>query len=200
MLMYTPDQTVTSQTPVSELLQRIQTGDEEALVALHARFANLVFSVAVRVLNDHTAAEEVTQDTFMRLWDKSHTYDSQKGQFVVWLLTITRRLAIDVLRKRSRQEPQQGMLFIDENPQLWESLLSSGSNELRRTLVLVMQQLPPEQSDVISLAYFYGMSHSDISAYLNLPLGTVKTRIRQGMQKLRLAWFAEPPVHRNRDN
>lgn len=188
-----------SQTTVLELLQRIQAGDEDALVALHAQFANLVFSVAQRILNDQMAAEEVTQDTFMRLWDKSHTYDPQKGQFVVWLLTITRRLAIDVLRQRSRQDLRQDMLFIDENPQLWENVLSSGSNELRRTLMLVMKELPSEQRDVIGLAYFYGMSHSDISEYLNLPLGTVKTRIRQGMQKLRSAWLTEIPVNPTSD-
>jgi DNA-directed RNA polymerase specialized sigma24 family protein len=120
LLMDKSDQNVMSQTPVLELLQRIQAGDEDALVALHAQFANLVFSVAQRILNDPMAAEEVTQDTFMRLWDKSHTYDPQKGQFIVWLLTITRRLAIDVLRQRGRQEPKQKLIFIDENPQLWE--------------------------------------------------------------------------------
>jgi RNA polymerase sigma-70 factor (ECF subfamily) len=189
-----------SQTPVLELLQRIQAGDEDALVALHEQFANLVYSVAYRILNDQMGAEEVTQDTFMRLWDKSHTYDPQKGRFVVWLLTITRRLAIDALRQRTRQLPKQEMLFLDENPQLWETALSTGSNELRRTLVMVMKQLPREQSDVIGLAYFYGMSHSDISEYLKLPLGTVKTRIRQGMQKLRSAWLEETPVHLKPDN
>jgi RNA polymerase sigma-70 factor, ECF subfamily len=188
-----------SQTPLMELLQRIQSGDQDALVELHAQYANLVFSVAFRVLNDQMAAEEVTQDTFLRLWDKSHTYDPAKGQFIVWLLTITRRLAIDTLRQRARQEPRTDMLFIDENPQLWENLLSTGSNELRRTMLMVLKELPPEQSTVINLAYFQGMSHSDISAYLKLPLGTVKTRIRQGMQKLRAAWL-ESPVNPNIDD
>lgn len=189
------DYNVMSQTPVMILLERIQAGDEDALVELHTQYANLVYSVAYRVLNDAMAAEEVTQDTFMRLWDKSHTYDSQKGQFVVWLLTITRRLAIDALRQRTRHEPKQEMLFIDENPHLWESLLSTGSSDLRRTLMMVMKQLPADQSSVIGLAYFYGMSHSDISEYLKLPLGTVKTRIRQGMQKLRSAWLTEASIN-----
>jgi RNA polymerase sigma-70 factor (ECF subfamily) len=79
-------------------------------------------------------------------------------------------------------------------------MLSTGSSELRRTLLLVMKQLPQEQSDVIGLAYFYGMSHSDISDYLKLPLGTVKTRIRQGMQKLRSAWLTELPINLTSDN
>ena len=185
---------------VAELLNRINGGDEEALLALHAQYINLVYSVAYRVLNDEMAAEEVAQDTFMRLWEKAAHYDPAKGEFVTWLLTITRRMAIDALRKRQRREPPgPGMIFIDENPELWENLLSSGSSELRRSLVGVMRELPPEQQDVISLAYFYGMSHSDIATYRQLPLGTVKTRIRQGMHKLRAIWLAESPMHPKTD-
>lgn len=182
-----------TQIPVDDLLQRIQAGDEDALVALHEQFANLVYSVAFRVVNDQMGAEEVTQDTFMRLWDKSHTYDADKGEFPVWLLTITRRLAIDFLRKRQRHEPQQEMLFPDEDPSLWERLAPSSDGDLRRTLLSVVRQLPADQHEVINLAYFYAMTHSDIAEHLQLPLGTVKTRIRQGMKKLRDAWLAENP-------
>jgi RNA polymerase sigma-70 factor (ECF subfamily) len=174
---------------VQELLRRLGDGDEEALVALHEQYVNLVFSVAIRMLNDQMAAEEVTQDTFMRLWDKSHTYDARRGPFVPWLLTITRRLAIDRMRQTQRRIPQSDTLFFDENPHLWESALPTESGELRRTLKLMLDDLPPEQNEAIALAYFYGLSHSDIAAYRGLPLGTVKTRIRQGMQKLRAAWL-----------
>jgi len=190
---------MSDQPPVAHLLAQIQSGDEDALIALHARFINLVYSVAYQMLDDEMAAEEVAQDTFMRLWDKAETYDANKGEFVTWLLTITRRLAIDALRKRQRRTPKQAMLFIDENPELWENVLSSDTSELRRNLMHVLQQLPSDQQDAISLAYFYGMSHSDIAAYRNLPLGTVKTRIRQGMQKLRTMWLAERPSHLNQD-
>ena len=186
---------------VVELLKRINHGDEEALLLLHARYINLVFSVAFRILGDQMAAEEVAQDTFMRLWEKAATYDPAKGEFVTWLLTITRRLAIDSLRKQQRRDPPgPEMIFIDENPEMWENLLSSGSSELRRSLLGVMQALPPEQQDVISLAYFYGMSHSDIASYRKLPLGTVKTRIRQGMHKLRALWLTESPMHPKQDS
>lgn len=174
------------------LLQRVQAGDEEALIALHSQFANLVFSVAYRVLNDQMAAEEVTQDTFMRLWNKSFHYDPDKGRFTTWLLTITRRLAIDVLRLRQRREPKSGMLFMDEDPTLWENTLSvDGGNDLRRNLKSILDQLPADQSELIELVYFYGMSHNDIAETLDIPLGTVKTRIRLGMQKLRSAWTGE---------
>jgi RNA polymerase sigma-70 factor (ECF subfamily) len=188
---------VMNQTPEIKLLQQIQAGDEEALVALHAQYANLVYSVAYRVLNDQMAAEEVTQDTFMRLWHKSYTFDPEKGRFITWLLTVTRRLAIDVLRQRQRREPVTGMLFMDEDPNLWENVLASdgSGSDLRRTLVSVLSELPSEQRQLIELVYFYGMTHSDIAETTGLPLGTVKTRIRLGMQKLRLAWSAEAPLN-----
>jgi RNA polymerase sigma-70 factor (ECF subfamily) len=185
-----------SQTPELNLLRQIQRGDEEALVALHNRYANLVYSVAFRVLNDQMAAEEVTQDTFMRIWHKSESFDPEKGRFVTWLLTVTRRLAIDRLRLWQRREPQRATLFIDENPQLWEQVLSvDGYSDLRGSLVSAIRDLPEAQRQAIELAYFYGMSHSDIAEHLQAPLGTVKTRIRQGMQKLRTAWADEAPGH-----
>jgi RNA polymerase sigma-70 factor (ECF subfamily) len=185
-----------NQTPEMKLLRQIQAGDEEALVALHTQYANLVYSVAYRILNEPMAAEEVTQDTFMRLWNKSYSFDPEKGRFITWLLTVTRRLAIDVLRQRQRREPNTGMMFMDEDPGLWENILSTdGSSELRRTLISVLNELPDEQRELIELVYFYGMTHSDIAETKQLPLGTVKTRIRLGMQKLRLAWSAETPLN-----
>jgi RNA polymerase sigma-70 factor (ECF subfamily) len=181
---------------LGELLAQLQIGDEDALIALHARYANLVYSVAYRVLSEQMAAEEVTQDTFMRLWHKAETYDPAKGSFVTWLLTITRHLAIDAYRKHQRDP-----VFVDgDDSEHWESILGSEDNtELRRTLVAVMQQLPDEQRQAIGLAYFQGMSHGQIADYLGQPVGTIKTRIRLGMQKLREAWLAEPASNPNRD-
>lgn len=183
------------------LLQQIQAGDEEALMTLHARYASLVYSVAYRILNERMAAEEVTQDTFLRIWNKAFTFDPEKGRFVTWLLTVTRRLAIDHFRHQRRREPQTGLLFMDEDPALWENLLAAdGSAELRRTLKSALEQLQPEQRELIELAYFYGLTHSDIADQLQLPLGTVKTRIRLGMQKLRQVWMADTPVKPGADD
>ena len=177
-----------------QLLLHIQAGDEQALLELHSRYVNMVYSVAYRVLNDRMAAEEVTQDTFLRLWHKSDTYDANKGAFGTWLLTIARRLAIDVFRKSQRQ-PLLGAVFVEDNPDLWDNLLGAEyGGDLRRTLLAVMDDLPGNQRDAIHLAYFYGMTHRDIAAYLQVPLGTVKTRLRLGMEKLRAAWM-EPAVH-----
>ncbi|MBI5667534.1 MAG: sigma-70 family RNA polymerase sigma factor [Chloroflexi bacterium] len=187
--------------PELKLLQQIQTGDEEALLTLHTRYASLVYSVAYRILNDRMAAEEVTQDTFLRIWNKAFTFDPDKGRFVTWLLTVARRLAIDHFRHQQRREPRTGLLFMDEDPVLWENTLATdGSADLRRTLKSALGQLQPEQRDLIELAYFYGMTHSDIAEQLDLPLGTVKTRIRLGMQKLRQIWLADAPVKPSADD
>jgi RNA polymerase sigma-70 factor (ECF subfamily) len=184
---------------LAELLAQLQAGSETALLALHEQYANLVYSVAYRVLNDQMAAEEVTQDTFMRLWHKAETYDPAKGSFVSWLLTITRRLAIDLFRKQQR-DPMQNPVFMDADTEHWENVMGAEDDtDLRRTLIAVLRDLPDDQRQVIELAYFHGMSHSQIAAYLDQPVGTIKTRIRLGMQKLREAWLTEPVSHPNRD-
>ena len=185
--------------PVETLLARIQAGDEDALLALHDQYAGPVYAVAYRVLGEAMAAEEVTQDAFLRVWDHAARYDPARGSFLTWLLTITRRRAIDVLRQQQRQRPPGDATFsLDEHPYLWEQVAQPGTHnthrELRHSLAAELDRLPAEQQAAIRLAYFYGMSHSDIAAYLHLPLGTIKTRIRLGMEKLRTAWLAEDPA------
>ena len=185
---------------LAELLAQIQSGDETGLLALHQQYAGLVYSVAYRVLNDQMTAEEVTQDTFMRLWNKAELYDPNRGSFVTWLLTITRRIAIDVLRKQQR-DPAAAPAVVDGDSERWEALLGTDENaDLRRTLAAVMQELPDDQRHAIELAYFQGMSHSQIADYLDQPVGTIKTRIRLGMKKLREAWLGEPVSNPNQDN
>lgn len=184
---------------LDRLLAEVQNGTEAALITLHEQYANLVYSVAFRVLNDQMAAEEVTQDTFMRLWHRVEAYDPAKGSFVTWLLTITRRLSIDAYRKRQR-DPMQNSVTMDGNPERWEYIFGTDENaDLRRTLAAVLRDLPDEQRQAIELAYFYGMTHRQIADVLNQPLGTIKTRIRLGMQKLRQAWLGEPTGNPNRD-
>lgn len=172
-----------------ELLRDIQAHNEEALIFLHQQYANLVYTVAYRILADSMLAEEVTQDTFMRLWKKADEVDLQKGRLLPWLLMVARCLALDAFRHRKRREPQAGMIFMDENPVLWENALTeSGSETLRRNLELALGEVPCEQRELIVLTYYYRLSHQDIADMMSIPLGTVKTRIRSGMEKLRVAW------------
>jgi RNA polymerase sigma-70 factor (ECF subfamily) len=188
-----------SQLSESNLIQQVQAGDEAALIELHRRYVNLVYSIAYRVLNDQMAAEEVTQDTFLRVWNKSDSYDPERGAFVTWLATIARRLAIDVFRQQERK-PLLGAVSVDESPDIWNAVSRDDQSDLRRTLQAVLNDLPGDQRDVLELAYFYGMTHSDIASYLQVPLGTVKTRIRLGMEKLRIAWKMEPSVNPSADD
>jgi RNA polymerase sigma-70 factor (ECF subfamily) len=190
-----------NQASVPSLLNQILSGDEAALIALHDRFANAVFSVAYRVLNNQQDAEEVTQDVFLRLWDKAETFDPEKGKFLSWLLTITRRMAIDRLRKRIRRDPPPNSVSMDEQPHLWETtLVVEDTDDLQRTLLSTLDELPSDQQEAIRLAYFYGMSHTDISEHLQRPLGTVKSQIRLGMQKLRSIWLSKQPMRTESDS
>lgn len=178
-----------SETPIDKLIKQIEVGDEDALIQLHEEFSTPVYSVAYRVLGNKLDAEEVTQDVFMKLWDKAYTFDSNKGKFISWILTITRRSAIDRLRKRDRREPPENSVSMDAEPYLWETKLGSEDmSDVQRSLLSVMGQLPQDQAQAIYLSYFHSMSHSDIAAHLDRPLGTVKSHIRLGMQKLRDIW------------
>lgn len=182
-----------SETPIKFLLEQVQSGNEEALLQLHDRFATPVYSVAYRVLGNSQDAEEVTQDVFLKLWDKARSFNPDKGKFMSWLLTIARRTAIDKLRKRERREPPDNSISMDAAPYLWE--ITPGKediSDLQRSLISVLGELPDDQRNAIYFAYFHGMSHSDIAAHLNKPLGTVKSHIRLGMQKLRSIWTQQP--------
>lgn len=177
------------------LLQRTAAGDNDALLALHKRHANLVYSMAWRVLQDVGLAEEVTQDVFLKLWQKSQRYDSGRGQFSSWLLSVTRFAAIDRLRREGRcpllSEPPAGA---PDDQTAFDQLLPTdhAAWERGQHLRLLLAQLPAEQREIIELAFFGGLTHSELAAQLGLPLGTVKGRLRLGLEKLRSWWLEEP--------
>ena len=177
------------------LLQRIAAGDSNALLVLHKRYANLVYSMAWRVLQDVGLAEEVTQDVFMKLWQRSQRYDAGRGRFSAWLLSVTRFAAIDRLRQEGRRPSvvEQSGDDPDEQTSL-EQLLPSdhASWERGQHLRLLLEELPAEQRQVVELAYFGGLTHSELASYLGLPLGTVKGRLRLGLEKLRALWLDAP--------
>jgi RNA polymerase sigma-70 factor (ECF subfamily) len=177
------------------LLRRITAGDSDALLALHKRYVNLVYSMAWRVLQDVGLAEEVTQDVFMKLWQQSQRYDAARGRFSSWLLTITRFAAIDRLRAEGRRPPATELSSDDfsEHTSL-EDLLPTDhvSWERGQHLRLLLRELPIEQQQVIELAYFGGLTHTEMAEQLGLPLGTVKGRLRLGLERLRSLWLEEP--------
>ncbi len=171
-----------------ELMQQIAARDEQALWALYERYGRAVYSIAYRVLNSDILAEEAAQDTFLKVWKQTNRWDAEKGKLINWLLTIAQFTAIDRLRKEMRQPT----VHPDPIEETDENLLTA-KNDLRwqedSALRMLVAQLPPEQARLIDLAFFQGMSHSEIADGLQMPLGTVKTRIRTGLQHLRDLWL-----------
>jgi RNA polymerase sigma-70 factor (ECF subfamily) len=166
------------------LILAISSGDESAMAALYDRYSSIVYSVALRVLGDTAAAEDVLQEVFMQLWRNPGVFNSSRGNLGAWLAVIARNRAIDGLRKR-RPETDVEELIVGVEPDL------AGDAERSRAMEKVRSALgamPAAQRSALELAYFEGLSHSEIAAKTGEPLGTVKTRIRAGLLALRKAF------------
>jgi RNA polymerase sigma-70 factor, ECF subfamily len=166
------------------LLSQAAAGDTAALGALYDRYGRLVFSVALRVTGDRESAEEITQDTFLRLWQAAGRYDAQRGSFTAWLVAIAHRRAIDELRSRRgasrRREVELPELVIDQQtPDL------ADQSQLRTDLQRALAELPAAQREAIEQVYFGGLSRQELAARAACPLPTIHTRLRLGMEKLR---------------
>ena len=176
-----------------ELLQQIAQQDQQALLTLYQQYGNLVYSLSLRVLRQPAMAEEITQDIFLKLWRQPDRWNPSLGQFSSWLLTITRNAAIDRLRREGRQATlasweQTGRSLIDRLSDA-SSFVAEQANWVNgQVLRRLLQSLPAEQRQLIELAFYEGYTHSELAELLHLPLGTVKTRLRMGMQKLRILW------------
>lgn len=162
---------------------RMAAGDESALVALYDATAAMVFGLALRILGDHAAAEEVAGDAYLQAWRQAARFDRARGTPLGWLLTVARSRAIDRLRSAGgRAVPaaaEADVAAVETPDALFEA-------EGRRRLVReALARLRPEQREAVELAYFGGLSHGQIAARLGVPLGTVKTRLRLGMGHLR---------------
>ncbi len=166
------------------LLARIRAGDESAMAELYDRYSGIVYGVALRVLGSTASAEDVLQEVFLQLWRNPQAFDAERGRLAPWLAVIARNRAIDMLRRRPMEED------IDELP------ISTGINledDAGERLAIdkvrgVLAQLPQEQRKTLEMAFFEGVTHTEISAKLGEPLGTVKTRIRSGLLALRKAF------------
>jgi RNA polymerase sigma-70 factor, ECF subfamily len=170
------------------LMRRMVEADETALGALYDRWVRSLYSLVLHLLKDPDEAEDVVEETFWQAWRKAGSYEPSRGAVSTWLLTIGRRKALDRLRarKRSREDligPDRSFADLpsaDPDP----SVDVEGA-ELRESVRQAMNGLPDEQREVIELGYFNGLSQSEIADVTGQPLGTVKTRMRLAMQKLR---------------
>lgn len=171
-----------------ELMPLVGRKDPEAFEVLYDRHGGAAYSLAYRIVGDRAAAEEVTQEAFISVWRSGARFDAARGSVRSWLLSVVRNRAIDFLRSRAGKAPKLDFddeAAIEQRPAAErteeEALRRETASEVRGAL----GKLPGEQSKVIELAYFGGFSHSEIAAILGLPMGTVKGRMRLGLEKIR---------------
>ncbi len=173
-----------------ELIQRVSQVDKDALEALYTRYQTPVYSLAMFMLKHPAMAEEVTQDIFLNIWLKASSFNSERGQPKAWIMSVAHHKIVDVIRSRRRT-------IVNTDPADYETLdlLPAGgaSTEAqveqtldRERIMRALATIPEPQRQVIMLAYFEGYSQSEMAQKLDQPLGTVKTRVRLAMQKLRL--------------
>ncbi len=174
--------------PDEDLVARIARGDREALGLIYDRYARVIFSVSVRLLGDRGVAEEITQEVFLSLWLRAGTYRAEKGKFSTWLFSIAHNRAVDTLRRRRRE----GIAAPADTPDLEQiaadgpDLVQQSARAADRHLVRqALDRLPQPQRDVLVLSYYQGLTHVEIANHLSVPLGTVKTRMRLGLLKLK---------------
>lgn len=171
------------------LISLIAQLHEPALTQLYDRYHRLVFSLAFAIVNDRETAEEVTLDVFLRVWQKAGTYRAEQAKVSTWLTHIARHHAIDILRRRAARLDHSAVHWQDAISNLESSQSDpqeSAEVSLRRERIRsALNQLPVDQKQALVLAYFGGFTQSQIAEMLAQPLGTIKTRLRLAMQKLR---------------
>lgn len=170
----------------SVLLSRVQAGDEAAMAILFDRYSRLVYSVAVRVLRDEPAAEDVTQDVFMHVWRRPETFSRTRGALPAWLAVVARNRSIDRLRRRRGTESIDDVT-LSTNENIAEQAERASMMDKARTIIAT---LGPEQRKALELAFFDGLTHSEIAEMTGEPLGTIKTRIRSALLSVRKAMQA----------
>ena len=166
-----------------ELLAVVARGDEQALATLYDRYDRVAYGLAYRILRDQALAQDAVQDAFLSVWRTAASFDPLRGKASTWLLTLVHRRAVDAVRREDRRRAQP----LDDAP------IASGDatdetaelREQRRAVQAALAQLPPEQREALELAYYGGLSQSELAERLGVPLGTVKSRMFAALAKLR---------------
>jgi RNA polymerase sigma-70 factor, ECF subfamily len=181
------------------LVESVARGDPQALELLYERHSRGVYSLAVRLLGDTSSAEEVVQETFLKLWRQPSAYQPHRGRLLPWLLGVAHHHAVDLLRRRQLEQRHRviasasatgdGLADVLENLRLASSdsdpQLGAGAFDQRAAICRALADLPVEQRLPLELAYYHGMTQFEVATLLGVPLGTVKTRMRLGLQQLR---------------
>lgn len=169
----------------ADLLHAIARQDEQALAALYDRYRLILFGLAMRILSSREDAEDVLQDVLLQVWRQAAKFDETRGKPFTWLVTLTRSRAIDRLRMIGSLQRTDDAAIRETQEITSDAALDAVNSERRAIVRRALDELPDEQRRTLTLAYFGGLTQSEIAAQLATPLGTVKTRMRTGMMKLR---------------
>lgn len=179
-----------------DLIDRMKRRDAKALEEVYERFGKLVFSVILRIVQDSGVAEDLTQEAFLRVWNRVQAFDAERGKFAPWVLAVARNRAIDYLRSVEGRTSQSSVeVNTSDQPGLYVSMEDDILNSDRgRRLKAACDRLNPNQRSVIELAYFEGLTQTEMAVKLNQPLGTIKTWTRSALRALRDAIGAETAI------
>jgi RNA polymerase sigma-70 factor (ECF subfamily) len=165
------------------LLLRVRSGDQEAMARFYDRYSGLIYSVAMRILRDSAQAEDVTQEVFIQVWRNPDSFVSGRGSLGAWLVVVARNRSIDVLRRRRPNDSVDDVVLLSSSDLASEAERNTMMEKVRG----ILKDLPGEQQKSVEMAFFEGLSHTEIAEKTGQPLGTVKTRIRLALLSLRKA-------------
>ncbi|MGH9882991.1 MAG: sigma-70 family RNA polymerase sigma factor [Pyrinomonadaceae bacterium] len=168
-----------------ELLHAIARRDEQALASLYDRYRVILFGLTVRILNSREEAEDVLQEVLLQVWRRASDFDEQRGRPFTWLVTLARSRAIDRLRLLGARQRLATSAAREASEDVSDAAVDAFKSEQREIVKRALAELPEEQRRTLILAYFEGLTQSEIATRLDTPLGTIKTRMRSGMIKLR---------------
>jgi RNA polymerase sigma-70 factor, ECF subfamily len=169
-----------------ELVERLQRRDPQALAELYDRYGRLAYSLIVRVVRDGALAEDLVQETFLRVWNRAQGFDAQRGAIGPWLLAVARNRAIDYLRSAGGRERNALELEEVDHPSLYTDMERDIlASDKARMIRAALEKLAPKQREVIELAYFEGLTQTEMAERMGQPLGTVKTWVRTALKNLR---------------
>jgi RNA polymerase sigma-70 factor (ECF subfamily) len=182
-----------------DLISFVGQGDAEAFTTLYDRHSRAAFSLAYRMMGERQAAEDLAQDAFLKVWRSASSYRAERGSVRTWILSIVHNRGIDQIRSyASRRRTQDKIEASAPRSQPSEAFAQTWRNSQRDQIREALNTLPPEQLKILELAYFSGYTHVEISDLLSLPLGTVKSRMRLGLKKIR-DYFDQPKLTRRQE-
>lgn len=168
-----------------DLIARLSAGDQSAIGDLYDRYGGPVYALALRMLQDPAAAEDITQEVFLKVWKSASRFDAQRGRAGSWILHIAYTASVDLLRSRRRGLPGRFEPLAQESDPTADPAADAIAAVLGAQVRAALMRLPPEQRRALEMAYFDAMSQQEIAAALSIPLGTVKSRVRLGLETLR---------------